>query len=185
MRKRKTIKGDHLGVWDNARVARLRDLLDQHHTGGQIAKIMGLTRNQILGKVHRMGWELPETSKRSVVAKLTKTRDTSKAARAPKSKPAAFEREPMPTLRHTDVGRKLLTDLETGECHFPVGEGPFKFCALEAVPGLPYCPEHASRCYVPVPVRPLSKPLQDKNNDASDKSVRLVTDASEIVVAGE
>lgn len=45
----------HIGRWDKKDVAELRKLVQKGYSGKQIGKLMGLSRNSVLGKIHREG----------------------------------------------------------------------------------------------------------------------------------
>ena len=62
---------------------------------------------------------------------------------------------PMPSPTEYDKPRKTLVDLQKGDCRFPIGDGPFGFCALPAVEGVSYCHVHLSRCYATIDVKKL------------------------------
>lgn len=156
MAARATRKGDHGGSWDEARVARLRELLMLGKTASQIAYALGgkITRSAVIGKVHRLGLALNVETKTARDRKLDRARSSGKRRASKPKQPAAIRimiPEPMPVDCASDVARKTLADLEPNECRFPVGhldEPGFGFCALERVEGLPYCAEHAARCFV-------------------------------------
>jgi hypothetical protein len=40
-----------------------------------------------------------------------------------------------------------LLDLKLGQCRYPHGERPFRFCGAPVVDSYPYCREHAELCY--------------------------------------
>ena len=43
--------------WDDNNVAKLRDLWDQGLPTAQIGKLLGFTKNAVVGKAHRIGLE--------------------------------------------------------------------------------------------------------------------------------
>ena len=43
--------------WNNDNVSRLRDLWDQGLPTAQIGKLLGFTKNAVVGKAHRIGLE--------------------------------------------------------------------------------------------------------------------------------
>lgn len=159
-------------VWTDDRVEKLKELAhDGIFSATQIGvRLGGLTRNQVLGKCDRMGIKLTgggcPTAVRSRNTKLQHQK-----RRAAAGKPRA-----------DDIARKTLADLGDNDCKFPVGhldQPGFGFCALERVPGLPYCADHAARCYV------VPNNLKSRNKDTSDVSGGRVRDASDLVSAGE
>jgi len=109
---------------------------------GQSASVIGehfkVSRNAVIGKVHRLG--LPER----------KTEVGLQNARLPSGPPPAPTcanlRQPAPPLPEGDVAR--IQWPEEGRCKWPVGEPGepgFGFCGLAAA-GV-YCPEHRQRSF--------------------------------------
>ena len=189
MAARATRKGGHRGAWDEDRVGRLRELLMLGKTASQIAYALGggITRSSVIGKVHRLGLALNVETKTARDRKLDRARSSGKR-RAAKQPPAVrlIVPEPMPVDCASDVARKPLSDLDPGDCKFPVGhpgEPGFGFCAAGRVEGLPYCAEHAARCFV-VPNN-LKSRSKDTYSDASADASRRVRNASDLVSAGE
>lgn len=45
-------------LWPPERETRCRDLINQGFSAGQIAPLLGLTRNAVCGKAKRMGWRM-------------------------------------------------------------------------------------------------------------------------------
>lgn len=189
MAARATRKGDHGGAWDEDRVARLRELLMLGKTASQIAYALGgkITRSAVIGKVHRLGLALNVETKTARDRKLDRARSSGKR-RAAKQPPAVrlIVPEPMPVDCAIDVARKPLSDLDPGDCKFPVGhpgEPGFGFCASGRVEGLPYCAEHAARCFV------VPNNLKSRSKDTSvtrpDASYAGSLNLSGLVSAGE
>ena len=189
MAARATRKGGHRGAWDEDRVGRLRELLMLGKTASQIAYALGggITRSSVIGKVHRLGLALNAETKSARDRKLDRARSSGKRRAA--KQPAAIRvmiPEPIP-LRHVDdVARKQLADLDPNDCKFPVGhpgEPGFGFCASGRVEGLPYCAEHAARCFV------VPNNLKSRSKDTSitrpDASYAGSLNLSELVSAGE
>lgn len=171
-----------MGAWDDALVDKLVKLVKSGHTCRQIARILKMTRNQVLGKAHRVGLQFGSPSLRQ--KSKTSSRNARNLVKAwagkrgkdkTRSTPwPALIHEPIPDRRANDIARRTLAALEPGECKFPVGDvgqPGFGFCGLSQVPGLAYCPDHAARCLIPVAV---AKSKSGNENtpvlDASDVS---------------
>lgn len=185
MAARATRKGDHGGAWDEDRVARLRELLMLGKTASQIAYALGgkITRSAVIGKVHRLGPALNVETKSARDRKLDRARSSGKRRASKPKQPATIRvmiPEPIPQRREDDVARKQLADLDRNDCKFPVGDPGtpgFGFCASGRVEGLPYCADHAARCYVtPNNLKSRSKDTSDVS-DACNGRVRLASDA--------
>lgn len=181
-------RGQHQGFWDDAKVERLKAMLGQYMSAGQIGATLGISRSAVIGKCARMGLALnsmTSSAKSSAATRRLKTqvRRPIPPSMVRTSKPK-FDRAPIPKPRAQDIARKTLAELEPQDCKFPIGEvgkKGFGFCGLTRVEGLPYCEDHASRCYVPV----MTKAQRDKAKEALDASKTHKHDASKLVVAGE
>lgn len=152
-------RNDARGAWTDAAVALLKKLwADGDLSAALIAGRLGVSRNAVLGKVHRLG--------------LSNRRRTFRARpeRAPRPprlprKPAAAQapRGPGPSSRPVveDVGPGLvvrLEDLPHHGCHWPIGDplsAEFRFCG-RAAPRAPYCEGHRSVAYRPGGPRPIA-----------------------------
>jgi GcrA cell cycle regulator len=145
-------------VWnDEAKSDELRKLYNQGLSCRQIAVIMncGLSRNAIIGKVHRLGLERrgrsPGPRKSAKVkndplvkrTRLVRSNSNSTALRL------IHVNEPTTpgALRCVEVESRRLTllELEPNDCRYPdSGGGPdHTFCGLAKLPGgSSYCPSH-------------------------------------------
>lgn len=110
--------------WTEERISRLKKLWTDGKSASQIAVAFGdITRNAVIGKVHRLGL----SSRPSPIRKQT-------APAAPRPVPMA--------QRQARVGEK--------QCHWPIGhpgETGFHFCGGLAEPDRPYCAEHCAMAY--------------------------------------
>jgi GcrA cell cycle regulator len=150
-------------TWTDERYDLLGAMWAEGYTAQQIAdKLGGVTRNGVIGKVHRSG--LP--------ARFTppKKHCTTKTP-APKSKQKYVRQLIAPgggkPLRMADVlvyelpvtvedseiptrQRRTLLELRDHLCRYPVGdpkEPGFFFCGAPIQKGSPYCDGHHQRCY--------------------------------------
>jgi GcrA cell cycle regulator len=154
-----------LGDWSADRVSLLKKLRNVDElTASQCAKVLGVTRNAIIGKVHRL-----DLDKRVVAAKQKggngsagKYRGVITAARKARAARIAPDRIKLPPA---DVFRPAAEDIAVGAwaalpgtepvtlealgrtgCRWPIGEdAPFLFCGCEAAAGSSYCPTHKHR----------------------------------------
>jgi len=157
-----------LGDWTDDRVSLLKKLwTDDELTASQCAKVLGVTRNAIIGKVHRLDLE-----KRVVASKQNGSRGSAgkyrgvitrarkaRAARIVPPKPDRIKLPPIdiftPAAEDIAVGAwaalpgttpVTLEALSRTGCRWPIGEdAPFLFCGCEAAPGSSYCPTHKHR----------------------------------------
>ena len=126
---------DSANAWTEERLVQLRKLWDEGLSISQIGDALGVSRNAIAGKAHRMG--LPKRP--SPISKTAK--ETKKPA---KPKPAA-EPENLPLRLKL---RKLKWS--RSKCCWPSGDpklSGFTFCGDAVVPGKPYCPKHCEEAY--------------------------------------
>ncbi|MFZ5730916.1 MAG: GcrA family cell cycle regulator [Pseudomonadota bacterium] len=139
------------GGWTDDAVETLTRLWRQGDlSAAMIARRLGVTRNAVLGKIHRLGLSQPRRpGPPAAIAppRPAKPRPLASARRAPA--PAPVRTSPQPIA---EVGRGLvarLEDLPPRACHWPLGDpqgAEFTFCGRRAESG-PYCPAHAGMAY--------------------------------------
>lgn len=157
--------------WGDEREAQLRKLYQEGYSCSQIAKQLGgVTRNAVIGKVHRLGLALRGHSQNRTIPKKghRTARNRSQQEYAfylekavlgdrdglsfHKGKTPVSIAEPFPPRQETDIARISFMDLEDGKhCKFipgdPVGPYEKQFCGLDVIaPGAVYCPAHHARC---------------------------------------
>lgn len=145
--------------WTDERVDELKALWLQGKTASQIAKELGdVTRNAVIGKVHRLGLSgRPSPIKR----RTRKASEPKKVVQAKKSAAPVTQnntpdttnvrpiRAPMPVIEPLNGGACLL-DLKESMCKWPIGDPKspdFRFCGHKKAEGLPYCEAHAAVAY--------------------------------------
>ena len=146
--------------WTDETIARLRSLWDEGHTTAEIGRRLGITKNAVVGKAHRLN--LP--------ARPSPIRRTAEDGRPPRrTSPRRIDGPTLPALAVTVAPRAAeparpapvlrpvpSTPRPAGRltsCCWPIGEPgtpSFRFCSDVAVPGKPYCGEHAALAYVKV-----------------------------------
>lgn len=144
-------------MWNEERFAAACKYHDDGLSAREIAeRLGGLTRNAVLGKLHRAG--LARTQSSEVLrAKLQRRRQRARAAKeaaqAPKPAPVVIVADqgklgeflPITVL---DIPRVLsLLELEAHHCRYPIGEPLEGFCGCTAIEGKPYCPGHHARAF--------------------------------------
>lgn len=158
--------------WTDERVELLKKLWQEGLSASQIAgKLGGVTRNAVIGKVHRLGLAGRAPTSRQKVhrprrpAAATHKRLAAKPRFAQQGN-AAFralyqaEAEPyLPQYEELDIPlaeRKHIVTLEESHCRWPIGDpqlADFHFCGKHKVAGLPYCEFHARRAFQPPQAR--------------------------------
>ena len=141
-------------AWTDTRIDLLTQFWRDGLSASQIAqRLGGVTRNAVIGKVHRLGLSGRATPSkpRRLVERVARPRRPARPARA-----AASVRT-LP-VRLADEAPGAATPLTLGAhmCKWPIGDpklDTFTFCG-RAVPGDgPYCREHAAVAYQPRPAR--------------------------------
>jgi GcrA cell cycle regulator len=155
--------------WTDERVETLKTLWLDGLSASQIAKQLGgVTRNAVIGKVHRLGLSgratpsqptpvafKPPRPARPVTAAPPITR---RPAPTPSASPATAEpirpvepEAPVPVRVEEPGGATVLT-LGRHMCKWPIGDpstSEFTFCGRRATDERPYCAEHAKLAYQP------------------------------------
>ena len=152
-------------TWSDERVEQLRKLWEAGLSASQIAAELGnVTRNAVIGKVHRLGLSGRAKSPASAAPRPRKARAHSHMLRV--SRPSirgntalahAYELEQEPEPQHIDniipMGqRRTILDLTEETCRWPIGDpgsAEFFFCGGQTITGLPYCGYHSRVAYQP------------------------------------
>ena len=141
--------------WTDERVEMLKKLWLDGLSASQIAKQLGgVTRNAVIGKVHRLGLSgraTPSQPQRPVFKAPRPARPA--VAATPRRAPA--EAAPLPVPRPTfyaeEPGSATVLTLGAHMCKWPIGDPStdgFTFCGRRSSEG-PYCGEHARVAYQP------------------------------------
>ena len=150
--------------WDDNNVSKLRELWDQGLPTAQIGKLLGFTKNAVVGKAHRIGLE-----RRPSPIRRTAVKPDRKKARSPISPKLYFEvkkDEVKENLVHQQTFQPVIKNLFTKTvkrgCEWPEGhpdESDFKFCGKERFEDKPYCIDHCAVAYV-IPEKEETQKLQ-------------------------
>jgi len=155
--------------WTEERVALLTKLWADGLSASQIAaELGGITRNAVIGKVHRLGLSGRAKSPSSSSPRPRKPRAPG-MMRVPRAHIRGntalaydYAVEPEPELIEIPVEqRKNLLQLTEATCHWPVGDPgsqDFFFCGGEALENSPYCNYHSRVAY-----QPASERRRDRN----------------------
>ena len=143
--------------WTEERVATLRKLWAEGLSASQIAKQLGgVTRNAVIGKVHRLGLAGRATPSRPAKRPVRPARPRVIGPTAPRLRPAMTA----PSVVIPDLEPVRLEDGQTASvltlnenmCKFPIGDPTdvnFAFCGRGSWGGHPYCQDHARLAYQP------------------------------------
>jgi GcrA cell cycle regulator len=160
--------------WTEEAIATLRQLWAEGHSTAEIGRRMGISKNAVVGKAHRLNLAARPSPIRRVPGQAP-------APRAPRLAPRPAMPRPMPMLPvvRAPLGerpqplaprpaqappqpRPAPLRLGNSTCCWPIGEPGkpgFRFCTAANIAGKPYCEEHAALAYV------RAKP--DKREDAA------------------
>ena len=145
---------DAIMGWTDDRVTTLKKLWLDGLSASQIAKQLGgVTRNAVIGKVHRLGLS-------GRAAPSQPARPILKAPRPARPAPPApvVMRRPTPPMMATPVyareetGSATVLTLGAHMCKWPIGDPAtdgFSFCGRRTGEDGPYCIEHARLAYQP------------------------------------
>lgn len=142
--------------WTEETIARLRALWAEGHSTAEIGRRMGISKNAVVGKAHR----LQLAARPSPIRRGEEAPRRPASARRPPS-PAPMASEPLhsrlderpapPSLRA--VAPATRSAARSIPCCWPIGEPgnpDFRFCDEPAIAGKPYCDAHAQLAYVKV-----------------------------------
>jgi len=136
--------------WTDERVQELKDLWNEGLSASKIARMLrGVTRNAVIGKVHRLG-----LAGRPGPAHINRARPEAPKiiVQPPRSVPVEEEGEGPITLGNGE--RVTVLTINDRMCRWPIGdpsEKEFHFCGRKPAAGYPYCELHVSKAYQPNP----------------------------------
>ena len=152
-------------VWkDPAKIERLKQLFAEGYSASAIAaRIGGVSRNGVIGKLHRMGLRRSR-NQQSLLRALNASRTAKKQRRSLAAKKGASTRraalnarlaERLPVVipvapETAPPNATPLLDLRADQCRFPYGDKDFLFCAETKMTGSSFCIAHHHRCYQPL-----------------------------------
>lgn len=174
--------------WTDDRVDLLRKLWADGLSASQIAgELGGVTRNAVIGKVHRLGLSgraksnaQSTASRQKRAARNSNTfnkpqRGAAKSGLGNGKMPATGGAlRPAPAVDVPKPKALMLDLLELNEqtCKFPVGdpqESEFGFCGAKARDGDPYCEYHCRLAY---------QPVSDRRRDKDGQKPRLIANGA-------
>lgn len=134
--------------WSPERIADLTKLWNEGLATSEIGKRLGISKNAVVGKAHRLHLSARPSPIRRVMMR-------SALPRPPR--PIAEPRAMMAAVAH-DVARphsppqpERVVELSNQTCKWPIGhpnETGFHFCGERAIVGKPYCQSHTAIAYV-------------------------------------
>lgn len=147
--------------WTGEKLERAKRLWDDGRSAGEIAKEIGLTRNQVCGVAHRRHW-----SQGGVRMSKPRAPKPPRPARTPSdgkrfanvvrsvNTPPKFKASPVKAAPPVPPTARMLPlmALTSTTCKFPIGEPGregFGFCGADkpGEPDIPYCRFHTRLCH--------------------------------------
>ncbi len=144
--------------WTPERIKTLIALWEEGHPTSEIGRRLGVTKNSVVGKVHRLGLKKRQSPIRQ-------------SSSQPRPKAPKVQRASKPAVKASAQSVKM-EELTSSMCCWPEGEpgtDDFYFCGSQVVEDKPYCEHHCARAYVKV--------TKDR------KGNRLVTSGKSVAVA--
>ena len=137
-------------AWTEKMVEDLRQMWIEGLTANEIAKKLGVSKNSIVGKVHR----LCLTARPSPIKKKDEAAPEKDVAPTQEVLPVR-EIKPIKgaaaSITANAEGKVRLVDLDSHTCRWPLGDPrdeDFSFCGKKVRSGQTYCDEHAVMAYV-------------------------------------
>ena len=157
--------------WTPAILNKMKTLLEKGMSTAEIGKKIGMSKNAVVGKLNRLGWNSKSVAnankkapaKKEIVVKV-KPAKKEPAKKAPVPVVKAKKSEPAPKVSEKGTGSKKnlvahqhmiqhaveLAMLRSDQCRWPIGNPDsekFHFCGAKVFPGKPYCYEHCRTAY--------------------------------------
>lgn len=156
-------------TWTDDRIDQLRKLWDQGLSASAIGRQLGVSKNAVVGKAHRLKLPprpspirkgaRPPVRRMAVLPKpfaLPVRRHHAKPSQAlaelterVESPAAVAERPAAPPAGPIQPTRRVARGIKA--CLWPIGDpgdAQFHFCGADVVPGKSYCTEHCQRAYI-------------------------------------
>jgi len=179
--------------WSDDRVEQLKKLWEAGLSASQIAAELGnVTRNAVIGKVHRLG-----LAGRATTSRMKSHRPRARGQASKRLMKPRFTSLGNPALRQLYLGdtepyvpsaeelvippheRRSIQTLTEACCRWPIGDpqqADFHFCGRKKVLGLPYCEFHARRAF---------QPPQPRRRDREPALPQFAQSAPEVEPAAE
>lgn len=163
--------------WTPERIEELKRLWDAGHSASEIGKQLGVSKNAVVGKAHRLKLAArPSPIKRggSTTRRRPAAAQRQAAARAATASPFVstpvangaangassgkavsaspfVAPEPERVKARARPARPVRRSLGNQTCAWPIGDpgtAEFRFCGEQVVAGKPYCAEHCALAYI-------------------------------------
>jgi len=148
-------------TWTPERIEQLRSFVTTGMTCSQIAAAIGVSRNAVIGKIHRLGLSSGRPAGASTRANCPPRARHPRGPTQRRLLRLAFARAPLEEILSDLVVISThpcsLVDIDAHQCRWPIGDPAsthFLFCGNDAIAGFTYCVGHARMAYrAPAPRR--------------------------------
>ena len=133
--------------WSPERIAELTKLWNDGLATSEIGKRLGISKNAVVGKAHRLHLSARPSPIRRVMMRSAMPRPPRPIAE-PRAVLPAVAHEPRPPAPPQP---ERVVELSNQTCKWPIGhpnETGFHFCGERAIVGKPYCQSHTAIAYV-------------------------------------
>ena len=141
-------------TWTPERIEQLRSCIGSGMTCSQIAAAIGVSRNAVIGKIHRLGLSSGRPAGASARANCPPRARHSRGSTQRRLLRLAYARAPLDEILSGVVVISThpcsLIDIDSHQCRWPIGDPAstdFLFCGNDAIAGFTYCLGHARMAY--------------------------------------
>jgi GcrA cell cycle regulator len=141
-------------TWTPERIEQLRACVGNGMTCSQIAAAIGVSRNAVIGKIHRLGLSSGRPAGASARANCPPRARHSRGPTQRRLLRLAYARTPLDEILSAVVVISThpcsLIDIDAHQCRWPIGDPVstnFLFCGNDAIAGFTYCLGHARMAY--------------------------------------
>lgn len=155
--------------WNEETIARLRALWAEGLSTAEIGRRMGVSKNAVVGKAHRLNLPARPSPIRRDAGGSAPRAPAPRRVTGPTLPPLSAQVAPAPVVQAAPVvaARPVVEapvrqpvvraapyrPQRLSTCCWPIGEPgtkSFRFCDADSLAGKPYCSEHAAQAYVKV-----------------------------------
>jgi GcrA cell cycle regulator len=141
-------------TWTPERIEQLRSCVGSGMTCSQIAAAIGVSRNAVIGKIHRLGLSSGRPAGAGARANCPPRARHPRGPTQRRLLRLAYAQAPldeiMSSIAVISTHPCTLMDIDTHQCRWPIGDPAsthFLFCGNDAIAGLTYCVGHARMAY--------------------------------------
>ena len=152
--------------WTDDTIRALRKLWSEGHPTAEIGRRLGISKNAVVGKAHRLDLPrrlspirtkaAPPAPRRATVPRLADIMPMASTSAIPQlspppARPRRTERTAPIAPSPAPTDRRIEANTGNTPCCWPIGDpgtAGFRFCEAPALIGKPYCDAHAQLAYV-------------------------------------